>query len=313
MDLRTEAKECKESPLARYPSRFQLPKNRHLNPRIRRRVLGVLKMEDDEPLNTAEDNNKEAVEAEVAPALISVHPAQHSVAVAVGCELRVFDLREGRPVTLGGEPNEACHHKESIRAIRYGAKGKVFVSAGDDKVVKIWATDTWRCLYSVSTEKKVTAFAISDNGQFVCYADKFGAVWVVELDELIENQELVQKKASPLLSHYCSIITSLKYHPAGVLARWAVHYYCWITDPIPLVKSIIIHIEIGWQIYKIYTVFVPRLRIPNSVDFSESFNDQLCQSLVERVSALRTRFIVMAGHEAPSITRTQRRTAQHGY
>ncbi|KAK9056469.1 hypothetical protein SSX86_023830 [Deinandra increscens subsp. villosa] len=93
MDLRTEAKECKESPLARYPSRFQLPKNRHLNPRIRRRVLGVLKMEDDEPLNTAEDNNKEAVEAEVAPALISVHPAQHSVAVAVGCELRVFDLR----------------------------------------------------------------------------------------------------------------------------------------------------------------------------------------------------------------------------
>ncbi|KAK9055768.1 hypothetical protein SSX86_026853 [Deinandra increscens subsp. villosa] len=172
-------------------------------------------MEDDEPLNTAEDNNKEAVEAEVAPALISVHPAQHSVAVAVGCELRVFDLREGRPVTLGGEPNEACHHKESIRAIRYGAKGKVFVSAGDDKVVKIWATDTWRCLYSVSTEKKVTAVAISDNGQFVCYADKFGAVWVVELDESIGNQALVQKKGSPLLSHYCSIITSLEFSPDG--------------------------------------------------------------------------------------------------
>ncbi|KAD3068617.1 hypothetical protein E3N88_36497 [Mikania micrantha] len=172
-------------------------------------------MDDDEPLNTTEDNNKEALETEVAPALISVHPASHSVSVAVGCELRVFDLREGCPVTLGADSNEVCHHKESIRAIRYGAKGKVFVSAGDDKVVKIWATDSWRCLYSVSTEKKVSAVAISDNGQFVCYADKFGAVWIVELDELIENQALVQKKGSPLLAHYCSIITSLEFSPDG--------------------------------------------------------------------------------------------------
>ncbi|KAJ0927934.1 putative transcription factor WD40-like family [Helianthus annuus] len=172
-------------------------------------------MEDDEPMNTTEDNNKEALEAEVAPALISVHPAHHSVAVAVGSDLRVFDLRESGPVTLGAESNEVFHHKESIRAIRYGAKGKVFVSAGDDKVVKIWATDSWRCLCSVPTEKKVSAVAISDNGQFVCYADKFGTVWVVELDESIENQASVQKKGSPLLSHYCSIITSLEFSPDG--------------------------------------------------------------------------------------------------
>ncbi|XP_076929883.1 uncharacterized protein LOC143594451 [Bidens hawaiensis] len=179
-------------------------------------------MEDDEPLNATEDNNnnnnnnnKEALETEVAPALISVHPAHHSVAVAVGCDLRVFDLRQGGPVTLGAESNKALNHKESIRAIRYGAKGKVFVSAGDDKVVKIWATDSWWCLYSVPTEKKVSAVAISDNGQFVCYADKFGTVWVVELDEIVENQVLVQKKGSPLLSHYCSIITSLEFSPDG--------------------------------------------------------------------------------------------------
>ncbi|KAK1420518.1 hypothetical protein QVD17_22185 [Tagetes erecta] len=174
-------------------------------------------MEDDEPMNTTEDNNnnKESLETEVAPALVSVHPAHHSVSVAVGCQLRVFDLREGCPVTLGAESKEVCHHKESIRAIRYGAKGKIFVSAGDDKVVKIWATDSWRCLYFVPTEKKVSAVAISENGQFVCYADKFGAVWVVELDKLIENQDLVQKKGSPLLAHYCSIITSLEFSPDG--------------------------------------------------------------------------------------------------
>ncbi|KAD7477315.1 hypothetical protein E3N88_00451 [Mikania micrantha] len=60
-------------------------------------------------------------------------------------------------------------------------------------------------------------------------------------------------------------------------------------------------------------VFVPGLRIPKPVDFSESLNDHLCKSLVERLTALRTRIVVMAGQEAPSITRTRRRSAtQHG-
>lgn len=55
-------------------------------------------------------------------------------------------FRRGCPVILvdgyGG-------HKDSVRAISYGANGKLFVSAGDDKVVKIWTTDTWRCVYNV--------------------------------------------------------------------------------------------------------------------------------------------------------------------
>ncbi|KAM7267319.1 hypothetical protein ACFE04_009485 [Oxalis oulophora] len=59
------------------------------------------------------------------------------------------------------------------------------------------------------------------------------------------------------------------------------------------------------------SVFVPGLRIPKPVDFSQSLGDQLSNSLVERLSALRTRIVVMAGQEAPTITRTRRKT-QHG-
>lgn len=44
-----------------------------------------------------------------------------------------------------GEPP----HKDSIRAICYGANDKLFVSAGDDKVVKIWSAETWRCISAV--------------------------------------------------------------------------------------------------------------------------------------------------------------------
>ncbi|XP_075479582.1 uncharacterized protein LOC142520488 isoform X1 [Primulina tabacum] len=61
------------------------------------------------------------------------------------------------------------------------------------------------------------------------------------------------------------------------------------------------------------SVFVPGLRIPKPVDFSQSLGDHISKSLVERLSALRTRIVVMAAHEAPTITRTRRKSAtQHG-
>lgn len=60
----------------------------------------------------------------------------------------------------------------------------------------------------------MTAVAISNDGSYVCFADKFGVVWVVDVD--VEgfdgNQVSANKKAAPMLSHYCSIITSLVSH-----------------------------------------------------------------------------------------------------
>ncbi|XP_031743609.1 uncharacterized protein LOC101207897 isoform X1 [Cucumis sativus] len=61
------------------------------------------------------------------------------------------------------------------------------------------------------------------------------------------------------------------------------------------------------------SVYVPGLRIPKPVDFSLTLGDHLSKNIVERLSALRTRIIVMAGQEGPTITRTRRKTAtQHG-
>ncbi|XP_014495249.1 tRNA (guanine-N(7)-)-methyltransferase non-catalytic subunit wdr4 [Vigna radiata var. radiata] len=147
---------------------------------------------------------------EVAPALIAVHPDQCSVAVAVGHHLRVFDLLAGSAVSLTDDSDASPFHTDNIRAIRFGAKGKLFVSAGDDKTVKVWSTQSWRCITSVSSEKRVSAVAISDDGTYVCFADKFGLVWIVDLDPPLRD-----KKPAPLLSHYCSIITSLEFSPHG--------------------------------------------------------------------------------------------------
>ncbi|KAF8111562.1 hypothetical protein N665_0074s0090 [Sinapis alba] len=151
---------------------------------------------------------------DVAPALISVHPSQKSIAVTVGSDLRVFNLIDNSAVTLVDESNESFH-KDSIRAIRYSASGKLFASTGDDKLVKIWSAESWSCLNTICSEKRVTAIAISHDDSYVCYADKFGVVWVVELDGINEGNVLPSKKGVALLSHYCSIITSLEFSPDG--------------------------------------------------------------------------------------------------
>ncbi|KAL5982948.1 hypothetical protein ACLOJK_017028 [Asimina triloba] len=59
-------------------------------------------------------------------------------------------------------------------------------------------------------------------------------------------------------------------------------------------------------------VFVPGLRIPKPVEFSQQ-GDQLPRCLIERISALRTRIAVMAGQEAPVARKSRRKTAtRHG-
>lgn len=40
-------------------------------------------------------------------------------------------------------------HSDSIRAICFDASGRLFASAGDDKLVKIWTTDSWCCIRTV--------------------------------------------------------------------------------------------------------------------------------------------------------------------
>lgn len=165
---------------------------------------------EDTPIEEGETNK----DIEVAPALIAVHPTQKSVAVAVGSDLRVFDLHGVSAVALVDDTS-VPFHKDSIRAIHYSADGKLFVSAGDDKVVKVWSTESWRCICTVPSEKRVSAVALSHDGLHVCFADKFGVVWVVDLDGFDGNQTLVNKKAAPLLAHYCSIITSLEVSPDG--------------------------------------------------------------------------------------------------
>lgn len=76
----------------------------------------------------------------------------------------------------------------------------------------------------------MTAVAIRRDGMFVCFADKFGVVWTLDLDGFDKNQVLVGKKASPILGHYCSIITSLVCHLSLIIffCVFLSHLFVWI-------------------------------------------------------------------------------------
>lgn len=59
-------------------------------------------------------------------------------------------------------------------------------------------------------------------------------------------------------------------------------------------------------------VFVPGLRTPKAMDFSGQLGDGLSRSLVERLSALRTRIVVMAGEEGLVPAKSRRVATRHG-
>lgn len=164
--------------------------------------------------DTAVEEAEVSGAAEFAPALVAAHPFGHSVAVAVGPDLRVFDLQGGCAVSLSDDSGGPAH-SDAIRAITFGAGGDLFASAGDDKLVKVWKTRSWRCIRTITSEKRVSAVAFSNDGLYVAFADKFGVIWLVTLGEDDEGQVSADSKPVSIFGHYCSIITSMKFSPDG--------------------------------------------------------------------------------------------------
>nr|TKW40523.1 hypothetical protein SEVIR_1G251700v2 [Setaria viridis] len=60
-------------------------------------------------------------------------------------------------------------------------------------------------------------------------------------------------------------------------------------------------------------VFLPGLRVPRNIDFSQTLGDHLDKSIVERLTALRARIVAMATQESTTALKPRRRAAaQHG-
>lgn len=144
----------------------------------------------------------------VAPSLIRVQPHGAVVVVAIGAALRVFDTSSQQPVSLA-DTTVPGRHGDVIRAAAFDGSGRLFASAGDDKLVKVWDASSWACLRTWRTGKKVSAAVFSHDGRWLLVADKFGVVSVLPTAPPPAEVAVEIAQPSQLLAHCCSIITCL--------------------------------------------------------------------------------------------------------
>ncbi|KAL0026674.1 hypothetical protein WJX79_003178 [Trebouxia sp. C0005] len=82
-------------------------------------------------------------------ACFALHPREKFVAIAVSDIVRI-----GNPRQSPSEAHFVQRHAAPIRAIAFDATGKYFLSAGDEKLVKVWDTTSWSLLQTVHSPKK---------------------------------------------------------------------------------------------------------------------------------------------------------------
>ncbi|KAF6139995.1 hypothetical protein GIB67_020386 [Kingdonia uniflora] len=73
----------------------------------------------------------------------------YSIVLTVLCLFLCFCLDRGSCQISIVDDSGNSLHSHSLRAICFGANGSLFASAGDDKLVKIWSADTWKCIRTV--------------------------------------------------------------------------------------------------------------------------------------------------------------------
>ena len=53
--------------------------------------------------------------------------------------------------------------------------------AGDDKMIKLWSVDGWRCRCTGTCSKKISAECFTPDSKHFIFADKFGEVHACEI------------------------------------------------------------------------------------------------------------------------------------
>lgn len=97
--------------------------------------------------------------------------------------------------------DDSTPHTGNIRVFRVSADGKWFVTAGDDKLVKLWSTEGWKCERTVACGKKVSSACFTPDSKHFIFADKFGEVFACEVDS--------DKEPVLMLGHCSTIITDV--------------------------------------------------------------------------------------------------------
>lgn len=98
-----------------------------------------------------------------------------------------------------------------FRCLKFSRCGKFLAAGGDDKMARLWSSDTWECLKSLRSGKKISAVAFAKDSSLLLAANKYGDVLFMTTTK--ENEA----DCDILLGHFCSVLTSLSVSNEGTL------------------------------------------------------------------------------------------------
>ncbi|KAF8939152.1 WD40-repeat-containing domain protein [Dissophora ornata] len=125
---------------------------------------------------------------------ITRHPTKDVVVLSFGEHLQAVETKNGTIVAstieleerdsnglqaqpLTNTPDAAQENKARVQVLAFSPDGVFLATAADDKVMKIWDTESWKCLGTRTLVRRSNALEFNKDGSHVITADKFGDVY----------------------------------------------------------------------------------------------------------------------------------------
>eukprot|EP00798_Chlamydomonas_sp_ICE-L_P016483 gene16483-22705_t len=143
--------------------------------------------------------------------ILALHPSTQMLALAVGPKVRMVNYGDQQKVLSPENESFPGHGSSDLRVCEFNADGSRLVTGGDDKMLRLWDTATWKCLGQWKAPKRVCAGTFTTDSKHFFFADKYGDVLVAPCDGSTDGETVSEPPV--LLGHLCSILTSVTVSP----------------------------------------------------------------------------------------------------
>ncbi|KAF8981309.1 tRNA (guanine-N(7)-)-methyltransferase non-catalytic subunit trm82 [Entomortierella lignicola] len=140
------------------------------------------------------------------------HPTKDLIVLSFGEHLQAVDTKSGVIVAstidleeresnglqsqpIINTPDPTLENKARVQVLAFSPDGAFLATAADDKIMKIWDTESWKCLGTRTLVRRSNALEFNKDGSHVITADKFGDVYnmVRDLPDVVAPTKSIEK------------------------------------------------------------------------------------------------------------------------